>query len=161
MPIRWKDGADKNLRGQWGKGSERTDKRVRRNQRELQLAALQPYSIVGLFERWKFLQLRTQDTSLGVDGEKDVPRACSPPPDREKLEQVQKIAAAKLAIRAEKKVWNCVKTPRFFSSSTSHGPEFLVVTVKTSSVPGTGNTVHSFGRTGRMIVKWAKSWVRE
>ena len=43
MPIRWKDGAEKNLRGQWGNGSKTTDKRARRNQRQLKLAASQSY----------------------------------------------------------------------------------------------------------------------
>jgi hypothetical protein len=84
MPIRWKDGAEKNLRGQWGNGSKTTDKRARRNQRQLKLAASQSYSITGLFERQKHLQLHTKDINPGVvDGMEDTPRACSPPPDRE------------------------------------------------------------------------------
>ena len=93
MPIHRKNDADKGLRGTWGNGSKSTDKRARRTQRQLKLAASQSYSIDGLFERQKQLQLHAENINL-----RDASRACSPPPTRTHGGEDRKVAAEKLDI---------------------------------------------------------------
>jgi hypothetical protein len=57
ITLRWNDEAGKNIKGMLGTGSKSTEKRVRRRQLELEKAASQSYSIVGLFERQRSLRL--------------------------------------------------------------------------------------------------------
>jgi hypothetical protein len=58
--LRWNDEAGKDIRAMRGSGSKSTMKRARRHQQELEKAASQSYSIVGLFERQRSLQLSTE-----------------------------------------------------------------------------------------------------
>ena len=75
MPICGKNETKNSLRGVWGTGSRSTDKRARRTQRQLKIAASQSYSIAGLFERQRDLQLSIRDSSTSNDV---ISRACSP-----------------------------------------------------------------------------------
>ena len=61
--LSWNDEAGKDIRSIRGTGSKSTEKRARRRQRELEKAASQSYSIVGLFERQPSLGL-----SMGAQG---------------------------------------------------------------------------------------------
>ena len=89
MPICWGNDADKGLRRPWGSGSKTTQKRARRTRRELQLAALQSYSIVGLFKHQEQLQFSEKDTDLDEQREVEVPRACSPLPAQTKISDLE------------------------------------------------------------------------
>jgi len=177
MPIHWNDNADNNLRGLWGNGSKSTQKRARRTQRQLKLAASQSYSIAGLFERQEQLQLYTKDTSSDVQGEKDVPRACSPPPAPNNIsntEEAQRTAVAKLdrlllLPTEQQRKYGSVMNPRSsFYLRHRIVQSFLWLQLRRSQFPGKTQrelayiTAYSFKRglhTGKMIVKWAKSWV--
>jgi hypothetical protein len=70
ITLRWNNEAGKNIRGMPGTGSKSTEIRVRRHQLELEKAASQSYSIIGLFERQRSLGL-----SMGAeeDGTRTVP----------------------------------------------------------------------------------------
>jgi len=179
MPIRWKNDADNNLRGLWGSGSESTQKRARRTQRELKLAASQLYSIASLFKRQQQLQLHTKDTSSDAHGEKDVLRACSPPPNQYKIcnsEEARSARAAKLdrllqLPTEQKKKYGSAMDPRSsFYLRHRMVQSFLWLQLRRYQFPGKTQrelacmTAYSFNRglhTGKMIVKWANSWVRD
>jgi hypothetical protein len=181
MPIRWNDDADNNLRSPWGGGSASTQKRARRTQRELKLAASQSYSIASLFERQQHLRLHTKDAISDAHGGKDIiPRACSPPPAQNKpvsnSEEAQRTAAAKLdrlllLPTEQKKMYGSAMDPRSsFYLRHRMVQSFLWLQLRRSQFPSKTRrelaciTAHSFKRglhTGRMIIKWAKSWVRD
>jgi len=170
MPIQWKNDADNNLRGLWGSGSKSTQKRARRTQRQLKLSASQSYSIAGLFERQQLHQLCPKDKRS------DVPRACSPPPDRNNLEETQKTAAAELdrllelPTEQKRKYGSVMDSRSSFYLRHRMVQSFLWLQLRRHQFPGKTQrelaciTAHSFKRgyhTGRMIIKWAKSWVHE
>jgi hypothetical protein len=173
MPIHWNDDADNNLRGLWGNGSKSTQKRARRTQRQLKLAASQSYSIAGLFERQQQLQLYTKDASSDAHGEKNVPKACSPPPN---LEEARKTAAAKLdrllllPTEQQKKYGSVIDPRSSFYLRHRMVQSFLWLQLRHYQFRGKTQrelaciTAHSFKRglhTGRMIIKWTKSWVHD
>jgi hypothetical protein len=184
MPICWKDKADSNLRGIWGNGSRSTQKRARRTQRQLKLAASQSYSIADLFERQRLHQLGNMETGFAdTDGEKDVPRACSPPPAPQKsflsssedAQEALRTAVSKLdrLLRLpteQQKNCGAVIDPRSsFHLRHRMVQCFLWLLLRRHHLQGRTQrelgyiTANSFGRglhTGKMIVKWAMSWVR-
>lgn len=176
MPIRWTNGADKNLRGTWGSGSKSTEKRARRTQRQLQSAAAQSYSLVGLFER----QQQSKHITSDIHGKNNVPRTCSPPPARTNkiynLEEARKTTAAELdrlllLPTEQRKKYGSVIDPRSsFYLRHRMVQSFLWLQLRRSQFPGKTQrdlaciTAHSFRRglhTGKMIVKWAKSWIQD
>jgi hypothetical protein len=178
MPIYWSNGADKGLRRPWGSGSKTTQKRARRTQRELQLAASQSYSIVGLFEHQEQLQFSKKDTNLGAQREVEVPRACSPPPTQSKildLEETWKTAAASLdrllllPTEQKKKYGSAIDLRSSFYLRHCMVQSFLWLLSRRHQFPNKTQrelaciTAHSFKRglnTGRMIIKWTKSWIQ-
>jgi hypothetical protein len=176
MPINWKNNADNSLRGLWGSGSKSTQKRAHRTQRQLKLAASQSYSIAGLFERQQLRQLSTKDIPSDIHRDKEVPRACSPPPARNSLEEAQKTAAAELDRLLElpteqKRKYGSVIDPRSsFYLRHRMVQSFLWLQLRRHQFLGKTQrelayiTAHSFKRgfhTGKMIISWAKSWIHE
>jgi hypothetical protein len=171
MPIHWNSNADNNLHGIWGSGSKSTQKRARRTQRQLKLAASQSYSIAGLFERQRQLQLYPKNVSSDAYKEKDVPKACSPPPAQNNtfnLEEAQKTAAAKLdrllllPTEQQRKCGSAIDPRSSFYLRHRMVQSFLWIQLRRSQFPGKTQrgldciTAHSFKRglhTGRMIIK--------
>jgi hypothetical protein len=161
----------------WGNGSTSTQKRARRAQIELKLAASQSYSIAHLFRRQQLYQDDAQDTSLDTLGEKDVPRACSPPCTQDRISnlEAQKTAASELdrlllLSTEQRKKYGSVLDPRSsFYLRHRMVQSFLWLQLRRSQFLGKTQrelacvTAHSFRRgyhTGKMIIKWTKSWIR-
>ena len=174
MSLYWKNKKKDSLRGVWGTGSKSTEKRARRNQRELQREASQSLSLIAMFQRQKDLQLSVQVTTSSntvSTSNVAIPRACSPPQVPNALfnkEEVWKTASARLdrllkLPTEQKNVYGAVIDPRSsFHLRHRMVQSFLWLQERRDQFPVktqihlarlTANSFNRGGHTSRMIIQ--------
>jgi hypothetical protein len=179
ITLHWNDEAGKDIRGTRGTGSKSTEKRARRHQRELEKAASQSYSIVGLFERQRSLGLsmEAQDGTRAVplqDIERGTPKAsltaCQTKENarHDALQDLKRFLSLK---GEQKRKYGKLLTPgKDFHRRHLMVASFLMLQQRKHEFQDRSRralsaiVAKSFGRgahTGLKIVRWEKSWVEE
>jgi hypothetical protein len=175
--LRWNDEAGKDIPGIRGAGSYRTWKRGRQRQRELAKAASQSFSIVGLFERQRSLQLSmpAQDGTCATplnDIEHGIPEVpvinfqSKENARDEALEDLKQLLRLK---REQMKKYGKLLTPRTdFHRRHLMVESFLMLQQQKHESEDCGRKelsvmiANAYGRgahSGGKIVQWERSWM--
>ncbi|RPB00565.1 hypothetical protein L873DRAFT_1788936 [Choiromyces venosus 120613-1] len=166
MQIKWKSGADKNLRGAYGVGSKSSRRNQQENLNEFRNEAIKSYNIAALWKRQRDLHLAQPPTKLA-----DVPcGGVKSEGKKEKLRSQQVPALKKLATLLRRK---CDQIARFgVGGLRGHllrryemVHAFLHAQLKRPN--DTRKSValavaHTFGRgeyTARWIIRWEPEWI--